>query len=69
MFAARLLFVGSISSTAVLGVIDDPAAPNHRHIQFAAFGAAHGDDAAIAVMIPLCALDPPPARQLAKDGC
>ena len=66
-FAASLLFLRPVSPAAVMGVIDGPPAPNHGRVQFAALGAAHGDDAAVAVMIPCSALDPPTARQLTQN--
>ena len=67
-FTARLLFLGPVSSAAVLGVIDSPSPPDHRQIQLVAVGAAHGHDTAVAVIILPFALHPPMVRQLSQDG-
>jgi DNA invertase Pin-like site-specific DNA recombinase len=57
-----------VSSAAVFRIVDGPSAPNHRHIQFAVFGAAHGHDAAISIEISLGALHAPTALEFARRG-
>ena len=40
-----------------------PAAAHHRRVEFAGFGAAHGDDPLVTVPVPLAALHLAPAGQ------
>ena len=59
-------FLASIPAAAVPRVIDGPAAAHHRRVEFAGFGAAHGDDPLVTVPVPLAALHLAPAGQLGE---
>ena len=62
-----LSFLRSILAAAVLAIINRPPAPHHSRVDFAGFGAANSDNPAVAVLVPLAALDMAPARQLSHN--